>query len=187
MSRAYRISVEESLDRTVEVEDGICTSLPVLPVLPKERMGEILGKELEKDGFENDGKNAVRKDPDGVEISIELETGNVSIKKKAEKDIHVEDSKEIVGDWDFDNKEKQDAAKREMKRKLEEEVKGKEEELRKETTKQLEGRLRDLKKELDGAATRATKEALKERAGQLGEIENISEGVDGSMTIKVKV
>ena len=49
MSRAYRVSVSESLSKEVRVEDGLCSRLELLPILPKERLGELLAKELEKD------------------------------------------------------------------------------------------------------------------------------------------
>ncbi|MGZ3478136.1 MAG: hypothetical protein ACXVCJ_26805, partial [Polyangiales bacterium] len=51
MSRAYRIRVSESIERIVHVEDGVATSLEILPILPKERMQELLAKELEGAGL----------------------------------------------------------------------------------------------------------------------------------------
>jgi len=54
-------------------------------------------------------------------------------------------------------------------------------------TKQLEGKLADLKKELDGAIGAATVEALKERAAQLGRIEEVAADGAGNVTIRVKV
>src|SRR5205823_6456801 len=60
MSRAYRISITESLRRHVQVEDGIRTTLEVLPVLAKERMGALPGAELEKRGFKREGDKVRR-------------------------------------------------------------------------------------------------------------------------------
>jgi hypothetical protein len=55
-------------------------------------------------------------------------------------------------------------------------------------TKQLEGRLRDLRGEMDQVVSRVTIDALKERAAQLGEIEELHEDAQtGELTIKVKV
>ena len=51
MSRAYRVTVKGSVHRVVHVEDGVCTSLELLPILPQERTGEILGAELARRGF----------------------------------------------------------------------------------------------------------------------------------------
>ena len=54
-------------------------------------------------------------------------------------------------------------------------------------TAKLEGQLRDLREELDGAVNRVTAEALKQRARELGEVQEIHEEPNGSLTIKVRV
>ena len=51
MSRAYRISVKESVHRVIKAEDSVCTQLEVLEVLPPEQMAGLLADELEKRGF----------------------------------------------------------------------------------------------------------------------------------------
>ena len=57
-----------------------------------------------------------------------------------------------------------------------------------ELTTRLEKRIRDIQPELDQIGNKVTAEALKVRAGQLGEIEEITEDPEsGSMTIKVKL
>ena len=58
MSRAYRITVAESLSRHVQVDDGVCSNLEVLPILEKDRMGELLAAELEQKGFVREGDEA---------------------------------------------------------------------------------------------------------------------------------
>ena len=54
-------------------------------------------------------------------------------------------------------------------------------------TQQLEGTLRDLKGELDTVVNRVTATALKTRAGELGQIEEVHEDANGGLTIKVRV
>jgi hypothetical protein len=47
--------------------------------------------------------------------------------------------------------------------------------------------LRDLKDELDGVVNRVTAAALKQRAAELGQVEEIHEEPNGGLTIKVRV
>ena len=57
-----------------------------------------------------------------------------------------------------------------------------------EATEQLEGALADVRKELNDAVNAVTREALKRKAAQMGEIKEMSEDPEaGSLTIKVEV
>ncbi|MGL4549982.1 MAG: hypothetical protein ACRC33_02245, partial [Gemmataceae bacterium] len=51
MSRSYRISVRECVNRVIKAEDRISTQLEVLEVLPPEQMAGLLAGELEKEGY----------------------------------------------------------------------------------------------------------------------------------------
>ena len=185
MSRAYRISVKESLSRHVEVEDGVCSSLELLPILSRERMGELLAAELEQRGFKRDGKTAQRKDGDVV-VEVNVETGDVSVTAEGHTQVNLETERTAVVDNTLAGDRERhlrDAAKQSLER----EAKAEEEALRRKVTEQLEGKLRDLKDELDGAVNRVTGTALKQRAAELGQVEEIHEEANGSITIKVRV
>ena len=55
-------------------------------------------------------------------------------------------------------------------------------------TQQLEGRLSDLRVELDKITNRVVADALKIRAGQLGQIIEVDDRLEeGSVTIKVRL
>jgi molecular chaperone DnaK (HSP70) len=171
------------------VDDGIETRIEVISTLPKERMQELLAAELVKRGFELENGKASRTNPDGVVVSVDTATGVVSITAKAEKQIDAECTEVVHGDTDDITIEQENTEK--AKGHLQEALKGaiaaKKEALRQETTKKLEAVLGDLKQELDDISTRVSGEALKERARQLGTVEEIVEGQDGSMTIKVRL
>lgn len=186
MSRAIQIRVSESVVRTVHVEDGVESPLEMLPILAPERMGDLLGKELEEQGFVRDGNKATRKDKDGIEITVDLERATVSVKiganEKLEESI---DRRATVG---IERQEQAEESLRdEVMRDLDERLKDRTEELRKDVTKRLEKKLGDLKRELDGAVGRATVSALTERAQQLGQIESVVGDEAGNVTIKVKL
>ena len=42
MSRAYRISVKESISQDLKAADEICTDLEILEILPREQMADLL-------------------------------------------------------------------------------------------------------------------------------------------------
>lgn len=187
MSRAYRIRVSETLERHIHIKDGVATTLDLLPVLAKERMGQLLLDELKRRGYtEKDGK-AVRVDPDGVEVSIDPATGEVAITLKAESDIKLEaDRTTTVAEERAGGAE--DELRSRVKKELERSAEREEKALEAEVAAKLEKRLRDLQQELDQISSRVTGTALKERASSLGEIEEITEDPEsGQLTIKVRV
>jgi len=192
MSRAYRIRVRGSVDRIVHVDDGVCTPLELLPILPRERMQDILAQELTKRGFS--GKNGIfsQKRDDGITIEIDVEKGTVAARQEA--DVHIEvvrrrTSGALTRDQVRRGTEgRRQALQQEVDEDAELEAARQTEIHRKRTTALLEGKLRDLKKELDEIVNRVTADALKEKAKQMGEIEEIVEDQNtGSLTIKVRL
>src|SRR5215475_3218643 len=79
MSRSYRISVRECINRTIKAEDKITTKLEVLEILPPEQMAGLLADELEKQGFKRDGNQLVKE-----------ETGEVTVSAAASESTKVE-------------------------------------------------------------------------------------------------
>lgn len=186
MSRAIQVRVSESVIRTVHVEDGVESPLELLPVLAPQRMGELLAKELEDQGFVRDGNLAKRKDPDGVEITVDLESAKVSVKLAADARLKEEvelESRTAIESQKHTESRLRDAAIDELEQRLA----AKTEAMRREVTQKLEKKLADLRGELDKAIGGATVAALTERAEQLGKIEEVSKDDAGNVTIKVKL
>jgi hypothetical protein len=191
MSRAYRIAVSGSVERVVHIDDGVCGSLELLPILPKERMRDLLAKELEGRGFEIDGKVARKKPEAGVVIEIDLDASTVTVKVDADVALDIRRERTGVvaeeaarGHLEQVRAKLKDQLDTELARAADEEV----ERERRRMTQKLEGKLRDLKAEVDDAINRVTGEALKEKARSMGEIEEIAEDKEtGAMTIKVKL
>jgi hypothetical protein len=186
VSRAIQIRVSESVVRTVHVEDGVESPLEMLPILAPDRMGELLAKELEEQGFIREGNKARRVDDDGIEIEVDLDTATVSVKIGAKADLQESiDRRQNVGI------ESKDAAESRLRddvmRDLDDRLQARTEDLRRQVTQRLEKKLGDLRQELDGAVGRATVSALKERANQLGQVESVVEDGAGNVAIKVKL
>lgn len=186
MSRAIQIRVSESVVRTVHVEDGVQSPLEMLPILGRERQAELLAAELEKQGFTRDGQTARRKDPDGIEITVDLESATVTVRLGADSDLaETIERRASVG---IERREEAEAALRDdVIRDLDDRLAARTEALRREVTQQLEKKLGDLRKELDGAVGRATVAALTEKAASLGHIESVVQDEAGNVAIKVKL
>jgi len=187
MSRAYQISVSESTKRHIRVEDGFQAQLEMLGILPAPEMATLLGNELAALGFQHEGGVMRRVDDDGIEIVVDLDTGTVTARLAADKDVDVtvERSRRIYEE----NLEQGEAQlRRSVQAELENEVDKERDRLSQEVTDKLEKKLTDLRRELDRATNRATAEALKIRARQLGEVKEVSENPEtGEITIKVEV
>jgi hypothetical protein len=163
----------------VHVEDGVCATLELLPIVSRERTSELLGAELARRGFVAEGGVARRAEGDGVAVAVDLATGTVQVTAEASAKIVVE--KEVAGAT-------LEAAQAQANAATEAEAKAAEGRARTEVAARLEGRLRDLRRELDAAVTHVTAEALKEKARSIGQIEEIHEDRDaGELTIKVRL
>jgi hypothetical protein len=186
VSRAIQVRVSESVVRTIHVEDGVASPLEMLPILPPERMADLLANELEARGFIRDGDTCKRTEPDGIEVTVDLEASTVTVRLGAgvqiaetiERTVQVAEERRITAEASLRGGAIRD---------LDERVAAKAEELRQAVTAQLEAKVADLKRELDAAIGRATVGALTEKAAQLGRIEETHQDEAGNVTIRVRI
>ncbi len=186
MSRAYRMSVKESLSRHVQVEDGVRSTLELLPILGADRMRELLAESLVAKGFRRDDNKARRDEKPGIVTEIDLTTGEVNVIAEGHLELDLVAERHAVGDLDR-KEEGETRLKAAAREQLEKQAEREEEELRKSVTQTLEATLRSLKEELDDVVTQTTAAALKQRAAELGTIEEVHEEENGSLTIRVRV
>jgi hypothetical protein len=189
MSRAYRIRVSESLNRTIRAEDSVCTELELLEILPPEQMAALLREELKGRGFAEKDGQLVRTDGD-LTTTIDPANGTVTVDSKATEQVELHGQREGFGYDDFGPGEKnvRRVLSNQLKDDLSRQAEHEQEKLQSAATKRLEGHLADLQKELNGAINRVTAEALKQKAAQLGQIKEVTEDPQsGSLTIKVEV
>ena len=189
MSRAYRIQVSETLRRVVKAEDHVSSQLEMLDILPADQMADLLAAELAKQGFVRDGDTASR-EVDGTRVVVDLKESSVTVSRCSEKEVTVQENRTgtYYDDAGPGKKKKKKLLREELVGDLEEGVRKHERELQEQVTDQLEGELSDLRLELDQAVNRATGEALKQKAAQIGQIKELTEDPEsGSMTIVVEV
>ena len=123
-------------------------------------------------------------------MTVDPKTGEVGVKAEKQEKVELETEKE---GWGYDDvgphakqvrKNLSDQAKAELERRAEKQK----ERLQGEATEKLEGVMEDVRKELNDAVNSITREALKRKAAQLGQIKEMTEDPEaGSLTIKVEV
>ena len=187
MSRCYRISINESLRRHIEVDDGVEIPLELLDILPPERMIELLGAELTARGYTAKDGRYSKVFPGNIEVTLDPAEGVVAVGTSTSAELELSESlsRTVVEEAEEAQTAELRAAATERLRRRAEEA---QQSLRSALTTQLEESLAEIRSEIDQAINRATAEALKEKARQLGDVQEIHEDPDtGALTIRVRV
>jgi predicted transcriptional regulator len=190
MSRAYRITVKESESRNLKADDEICTELEILEILPPEDMATLLKEELKKRGFEEQDDGKMVKEKEGCTVTIDPCSGEVSIKAETAETINQEAKREATGFNDVGPNEKslREKVKEQLKQDLEKKFEQEQAKLQGKATDALEKHLQELQPEISEVVNQVTRDALKQKAQQMGTVKEISEDAEsGSLTIKVEV
>lgn len=189
MSRSYRISVRESVNKVIKAEDSVSTHLEVLEILSPEQMAALLAGELAEHGFEEKDGEMVREE-DGVKIAVNLCEGTVTVSAEASESTKVEGERHgrAYDDIGPHSSQVRDGLRQELQKDLEKKVDDKTTALQGKVTDALEGKLGELQSELDQITNKVTAEALKIKAAQMGQIKEMTEDPQsGSLTIVVEV
>jgi len=190
MSRAYRITLKETAIRDLKGSDEICTDLEILEVLPCEQMGELLKKELTEKGFAEGDDGTYRRTDGNVTITVNPKTFELSVRADVDEEVTLEARRHAGGYDDVGPSER--ATKAGLQEQLAKDIDAKAHEqterLRGRASEQLEEKLRDLEPELSEMVNKVTREALKQKAKQLGTIKELHEDeASGSLTITIEV
>lgn len=163
----------------VEVSDHADLEIRVLPILPRERIDEIIRQHLREHGWQEQPDGSLHKQigdaiavlpPDGSTIRVTLsDETSVSVQAKArgraaqgdEATGQAEVDARAAADADAKLTEAQAAARRELEAK---------------TAERLLKAWHEVRAELDEVVNATTKQALQQRASELGSIESIEEG-----------
>jgi len=190
MSRAYRITVNESDVRHLKAGDEISTQLEILEILPPEDMATLLRNELKNRGFEERDDGTLARKDGSVTVVVDPCSGEVSV--KAETEELVNQSAERVATGFNDIGPGQDSLRERVKDQLKQELDKKFDQeqtrLQNQATEQLEKHLSEIQPEISEIVNKVTRDALKQKAQQLGTVKEISEDAEsGSLTIKLEV
>jgi hypothetical protein len=190
MSRAYRITVRESLHRVIRASDHVSTQLELLEVLPADQMAQLLAEELKRRGFQRRGKTLSRQDR-GIMIQIDPESATVTVRADAQDRVELDAVRNAIVDRDLGSaltRNTKEAVRQSLRQDLEANLARREAEIQQQVTEKLEGSLADLRQELDQVVNRVTAEALKKKAAQIGQIKEMTEDPEGgTLTIVLEV
>ena len=190
MSRAYRISVKESDTRVLKAGDEISTQLELLEILPPEDMATLLREELEKRGFVEQPDGTLVRTDGTVTVAVDPCSGEVTVKAEAEETVSQDVERHGSGFNDIGPS--QDAlrehVREKLKRDLDEKFGQEHSRLQTKATEQLERHLADIQPEISQVVNQVTRDALKQKAQQMGTVKEIAEDPEtGSLTIKLEV
>lgn len=190
MSRAYRITVKETLTRELKGADEIGTQLDLLEILPPEQMAQLLKDELKNRGFAEQEDGRMARVDGALTVTVDPCNGEVSVRSEVGEDVNLEAKREATGYDDLGPGESgvRERVREQLKQDLERKAEKETERLQTEATEALERHLEDLQPELAKVVNKVTRDALKQKAQQLGTVKEISEDAEtGSLTIKVEV
>jgi hypothetical protein len=189
MSRRYRVRVRETLRRVIKADDCVRSQLEMLEILPADQMAELLAQELAGRGFERQDQRLVRTQGD-VQVAVDLATGAVDVRVASEQQVQLEAECDGFA-YDDSGKSRQAVKKQvaeQLRQGLEKDAEKHGSNLQQSVTDRLERELGDIAAELDQAVNRATAEALKRKAAQMGRIKQLADDPQtGSLTIVVEV
>ena len=190
MSRAYRISLKDSETRSLKAGDEIGTQLEILDILPPEDMGAILREELTRRGFQECEDGTMTRSDDSVTVTVDPCSGEITVKAHAEETVSQEAKREASGFNDVgpDEQSLRDRVKEQLKQDLDRKFEQEQSRLQNEATEKLEKKLEEIQPEISEIVNKVTRDALKQKAQQLGTVKEISEDAEtGSLTIKLEV
>ncbi len=190
MSRAYRITVKESETREIRGEDEICTTLELLEVLPANQMADLLKAELAAAGFEEQDDGAMGRKDGKLTVTVDPCSGEVSVKSEATETVTIEAKRDTTGYDDVGPSQTsaRDRVQAELKKDIDKKADREADRLQTQATEALEKHLDELQPELGRIVNKVTRDALKQKAQQLGTVTEIAEdAASGSLTIKIEV
>jgi leucyl aminopeptidase (aminopeptidase T) len=190
MSRAYKITLNETATRTIVAADEIQSRLELLNILPPEATASLLKEELLKRGFHEAADGVLKRVQGAVIVSVDPCEGTVSVKVSLEHTANVESNREVAvwEDVGPNGQAAAGAAREQMKKELQSRLDRVAERRQADASAALEAALAELQPELNAIVNAVTRDALKAKAASLGTITAVTEdAAAGTLTITLEV
>lgn len=191
MSRAYWVKLASSVSTTIDASDKAIHKIDLEAVVPAGEMGELLERALEQSGWtrsEDNGREFSKTMQDGVELTWNLDTHTVEAAATEQRQVVRE--VEVQGRGYDQNIARSDAERQLAKREkaAQQEASIEEERLQRELTDRLGANEKDRVRELNEVLQKTYAEAVKRKAGRLGNVTSVSESQqDGEYQLTIVI
>jgi glycyl-tRNA synthetase beta subunit len=171
-----RIVRSKDRSQDVSAQDEIHIDVKLLPVLSEEQMREILRRVLEADGWSKQEDGSLTKNIEGVVAQLEPDASRVVLRAVEKKTIIVTERRRF--DKDTNDEEIDEQLEKGLTDQMERAKKAQEEALSRVAVAKLLGAEPSLREQVQTALNKVYREALEQRAKQLGSIEWVKEQGD---------
>jgi len=191
MSRAYWVKLASSVSTTIDASDKAIHKIDIEAVVPQGEMGELLEHALEQSGWtrsEDNGREFHKTMEDGVELTWNLDTNTVEAAATEQRQVVRE--VEVQGRGYDQNIARSDAERQLAKREkaAQQEASIEEERLQREITDRLGSNEKDRVREINEVLQKTYAEAVKRKAGRLGNVTSVSESTqDGEYQLTIVI
>jgi FtsH ternary system domain X5 len=171
-----RIVRSKDRSQDVSAQDEIHVDVKLLPVLPEDQMRDILRRVLEADGWSKREDGSLTKNIDGVVAQLEPDGSKVVLRAVEKKTVTVSERRGFDKDTSDEEIDKQldEGLSDQLKRA----TKAEEDALTRAAVAKLLGAEPSLREQLQTALNKVYREALEQRAKQLGQVEWVKEQGD---------
>lgn len=178
-----RIVRSKDRSQDVSAQDEIHVDVKLLPVLPEDQMRELLRKVLEGEGWSRQDDGSMTKSIDGVIAQLEPDGSRVVLRAVEKKTVTVTER------GAFDKEASDESIDQQLDERLKDQMaraaKAQEEALTRQAVARLLGAEPSLREQLQTALNKVYREALEQRAKQLGQVEWVKEQGDASGNYEV--
>jgi hypothetical protein len=171
-----RIVRSKDRSQDVSAQDEIHVDVKLLPVLPEDQMRDILRRVLEADGWSKREDGSLTKSIDGVVAQLEPDGSKVVLRAVEKKTVTVSERRGFDKDTSDEEIDKQ--LDQGLSDQLKRATKAEEDALTRAAVAKLLGAEPSLREQLQTALNKVYREALEQRAKQLGQVEWVKEQGD---------
>lgn len=182
-----RIVRSKDQSKDVSASDEIHIDVKLLPIVNEAQMQTLLRKVLEADGWKKQTDGSLTKDVDGVVATLAPDTSEIVLRAKETKSVTV--TQQGVFEKDTSEEEIEKSLEKQASTQLDAAAKREQERINREVVARLLGVEPAMRDQVQTALNKVYREALEQRAKELGNLEWVREqgSPDGSYEVTLVV
>ncbi len=189
IGRAYKIKDRIGPTETIVADDFVTTTLDLLPILPRERMADLVRTALGGRGFTAGDDGVMTRERGGVGIAVDPADGSVMIRAQdAQEHVHADHDDKGSGSatcCDPCAERARESLREGLRERLSKEYDQHVRDLQTSTTRRLEAAVVEIHCELERVTEEVLEAALLEKAATMGEVRDVARDADGTVSIRV--